>query len=261
MVKAVGRKRGLGGFVEGAGCFLRGLGWVAARPRQWLFGLIPALIAFVLYGAALVLLGIYAGDLAELVTPFADGWSAGVRDGFRAVVGVLVFAAGLVLSVFTFTAVTLLIGDPFYEKLSERVEDSLGGAPRAPDVPLWREIARSARDSLVTLVYVVLFTIPLFVLGFVPVVGQTVTPVLGALVSGFFLAVELTSLPLVRRGLRRRERFALLRRNLSATLGFGTLVFLVFLIPLAAVIAMPGAVAGAAMLTRARTTDLAAPTA
>ncbi|MDH2428188.1 EI24 domain-containing protein [Sphaerisporangium sp. TRM90804] len=247
-------RRGVGGFADGAGYFLKGFAWVARHPRQWLFGLVPALIALVLYVAALLLLGMYAGDFAAWATPFADGWSTALRDTLRILLGIVVFALGLVLSVITFTAVTLLIGGPFYEKLSERVEDSLGGAVKAQETPFWRSTVRSVRDSLITLLYVLAFTIPLFALGFVPVVGQTVVPVLGAAVSGFFLTVELSTLAMERRGLARRQRFAILRGDKSPALGFGVLAFLAFLIPFGAVVAMPAAVAGATLMVRQRLT-------
>jgi CysZ protein len=245
-------RRGVGGFADGVKYFFQGLGWVARNPGQWLFGLIPALIALTLYIVALVLLGTYAGELAAWATPFADGWSAGVRDTLRILLGLVVFALGLVLAVITFTAATLVIGDPFYEKLSERVEEGMGGVRKGADMPIWRSIIRSVRDSSITLVYVLIFTVPLFVLGFVPVVGQTVVPVLGAAVSGFFLTVELTTLAMERRGLARKERFAILRADKSPALGFGVLVFLIFLIPFGAVVAMPAAVAGATIMVRVR---------
>jgi CysZ protein len=244
--------RGVGGFFGGAGSFVQGVRWVARHPRWWLFGLIPALVAMVLYIVALAVLGVKAGDLAAFFTPFADGWTAGLRDTIRVLVAILIVGAGLALSVITFTAVTLAVGDPFYEKLSEQVEKDLGGLPAARDVPLWRSVARSLRDGLVTLWFAILFSIPLFVLGFVPVIGQTVVPLLGAFVSGFFLTVELTSLAMERRGLRRRDRFAVLRANKAPALGFGVLVFLIFLVPFGIVLAMPAAVAGAAILVRVR---------
>lgn len=251
-MNGIGRpvRREAGGFMSGVGSVFRGLGWVARHPRWWLFGLVPALIAFVLYAVALVWLGTHAGDLAEWATPFADDW--GWRDAFRTLVGILIFVGGLALAVLTYAAVTLAIGEPFYEKLSEKVEEDLGGLPGAVDAPFWRSLGRSIRDSVVTLYYVLLFTIPLFVLGFVPVIGQTVVPVLGAIVSGFFLSVELTALPLERRGIPRKQRFALLRADKGATLGFGVVLFLAFMVPLVAVVLMPAAVAGAAMLVRER---------
>ncbi|WP_250563136.1 EI24 domain-containing protein [Sphaerisporangium fuscum] len=245
-------RRAVGGFADGIRYVFKGLGWVARNPRQWLFGLVPALIALVVYVVALVLLGTYAGDLAAWATPFADGWSAGARGTVRVLLAIVVFALGLVLAVVTFTAASLAIGEPFYEKLSERVEDDLGGLVKVTDPPMWRSILRSIRDSLITLGYVLMFSVPLFVLGFVPVIGQTVVPVIGALVSGFFLTVELTALAMERRGLGRKERFAVLRADKGPALGFGVLLFLIFLVPFGAVIAMPGAVAGAAMMVRQR---------
>ena len=240
--------RSLRHFTGGIRFFFQGLGWVSRNPRWWLFGLIPALIAFALYVAALVFLGNRADDIATFLTPFAEGWEEGWRTFFRGAVGVMLFLGGLALAVVTFAAVTLVIGEPFYEKLSAAADE----LPNEIDQPWWRTLPRSIRDSLVTLGYVLLFTVPLFFLGFVPVLGQTVVPVLGALVSGFFLTVELTTLAMERRGLARKERFAILRANKSSALGFGLCVFLLFLIPFVAVIAMPAAVAGAAFMVRTR---------
>ncbi|MGW5686298.1 EI24 domain-containing protein [Nonomuraea sp. NPDC003754] len=241
-------------FAGGVGFFFQGLRWVAKNGKWWGFGLVPALIAFVIYVAALVYLGNNATGIADFLTPFADGWAAGWRDFLRGALAVLLFIGGLALAVLTFTALTLAIGEPFYEKLSEKV-DPLHGTD---DVPWWRSIPRSIRDSLVTLLYALMFTIPLFFLGFVPVVGQTVVPVLGALVSGFFLTVELTSLAMERRGMHRRARFGVLRANKAPALGFGVVVFLIFLVPFVAVLAMPAAVAGAALMVRSRLVPLPA---
>jgi CysZ protein len=90
----------------------------------------------------------------------------------------------------------------------------------------------------------------LFLLGFVPVLGQTVVPALGFCVSGFFLTLELTGVALQRRGVPVRERLALLKGRRMLALGFGVPLVLLFLVPLAAVLAMPGAVAGATLLVR-----------
>ncbi|MFI6816552.1 EI24 domain-containing protein [Nonomuraea sp. NPDC050328] len=235
-------------FFTGVGFFFQGVGWAGRNGRWWAFGLIPALIAFAVYVVALVFLGMYASDVAEFLTPFADSWSW--RDGFRMGLGVVIFLGGLALAVITFAALTLAVGEPFYERLSGEADP----LPGYQEEPWWRSVPRSIRDSLVTLLYVLMFTIPLFFLGFIPVIGQTVVPVLGAAVSGFFLTVELTSLAMERRGLARRARFALLRGNLGLALGFGVPIFLLFLVPFVAVLAMPAAVAGAALLVRHRLT-------
>ncbi|MCP2335151.1 EI24 domain-containing protein [Actinomadura rupiterrae] len=246
------RGRGLKDFGSGVVYFLRGLAWVARRPGKWLFGLIPALIVLVFYA---VLLGSLAWNLdgaARWVTPFADHWSSGLRTTTHVVAGIALFGAAAFLSVLTFTALTLLVGDPFYERIAVAVEDSMGGAPPEPDVPLLTQIARALKDALILGLYAVGFGALFFVLGFLPVVGQTVVPVVAACVSGYFLAGELSAVMLERRGLRRRDRFALLKAHRSLAVGFGASAFVVFLIPLGAVLAMPGAVAGGAILVRER---------
>ncbi|GAA4637347.1 EI24 domain-containing protein [Actinoallomurus vinaceus] len=245
--------------MDGVRYFLRGMGWVARRPGQWLFGLIPALIVLVGYVVALVVLARYDWDVAKAMSPFADHWSKGLRDATRGLIAVLVFGAAVMIAVVTFTAVTLIVGDPFYESLSGRVEESAGGLPLEARVPLLRQLARAIADAIIVGTVTALFAVLFFALGFVPAIGQTVVPVVAAFVSGYFLTFELTSIALERRGIRRRQRFALLRRDKWLVVGFGVTVFVVFLIPLGAVLTMPGAVAGGTLLARERLARPAVP--
>ncbi|SNR29061.1 EI24 domain-containing protein [Actinomadura mexicana] len=242
-------------FFNGVGYLLRGIGWTARHPAQWLFGLIPALIVLALYAGALVLLAYRIDDLSGGVTGFADGWSDAARTSVRVVAGIALYGSALFLAIITFTAVTLLVGDPFYEAIAVRVEESQGGAPPEPDVPLLVQIGRAVKDTLILGAVALVFAIVFFACGFLPVVGQTVVPVVAALVSGYFLAGELTSIALERRGMRRRDRFARLKAHRPLAVGFGAATFVVFLIPLGAVLAMPGAVAGGTLLARERLAD------
>lgn len=230
------------------------------RHGRWLgFGLLPGLVSLVLYAGALIGLGYGADDLTAWATPFAADWSAPWLGLFRGFLTALVFCLGLFLAVITFTAVTLLIGQPFYESLSEEVDRSEGGDAPESGLPLWRELWISARDSLKVLVRVALYGILLFALGFIPVVGQTVIPAIGFCVSGFFLAEELTAVALARRGVELGDRLALLRTRRMLVLGFGVPLVLSFLVPLVAVFLMPGAVAGATLMVRDLTREDEAP--
>lgn len=240
----------LGEFFSGVGLLGRGIGMYARSPRLLLLGLIPAVISGLLFLAAFAVLIYFVSDLAEQVTWFADDWSEGLRDAavFIAAIGILGLAG--LLGVLTFTAITLLIGDPFYEKISESVEERYGGVPGEIDVPWWRSLRRSLWDSLRVLALSVMIGIPLFLLGLVPVIGQTVIPVIGALVGGWFLALELVGVAFYRRGLRLPDRRKILGANRPVALGFGVAVFCCFLIPLGAVFVMPAAVAGGTLLAR-----------
>ncbi|MEV6600643.1 EI24 domain-containing protein [Actinoplanes sp. NPDC051346] len=237
-------------FLTGAGLLGRGLGLVLKSPRLLGLGLVPAVITGLLYGAALIALVAFIGDLASAVTWFADDWSEFWRDLIRVFAGVALLGVGGLLGVLTFTAVALLIGDPFYEKISGLVEHRYGGVPDEVEVPLLASLGRSLRDSLRLVGLSILIGIPLLVAGFIPVVGQTVVPVIGGAVAGWLLAVELTGVPFQRRDKRLRERRAALRTRRPLALGFGVAVFACFLIPLGAVLLMPAAVAGGTLLSR-----------
>ncbi|MFJ8622845.1 EI24 domain-containing protein [Kitasatospora sp. NPDC093550] len=236
--------------VAGMKYLIEGQKWVGRHGRRWGFGMLPALIALVGYVVALAFLGAWSVDLAAWATPFADHWGSPWRSLLRDALAAIVFGGGLLFSLLTFTAVTLLVGQPFYEALSATVDETEGGAPTPPDTPLWRELLIAVRDSLAVLVRVAGFGVLLFAGGFIPVVGQTVVPALGFLVSGFFLTVELTAVALQRRRVPQPERIRLLRARLGLALGFGTPLVLAFLVPLVTVLAMPGAVAGATLLAR-----------
>ncbi|MEU5920832.1 EI24 domain-containing protein [Streptomyces sp. NPDC047141] len=229
---------------------LQGQKWVGRHGRWFGFGLLPGLVTLVLYAAALVGLGYGADDLAAWATPFADDWTSPWLGILRGTLTALVLAFGLFLAVITFTAVTLLVGQPFYESLSEEVDRSQGGEVPESGLPLWRELWISARDSLRVLLRVALYGILLFACGFLPVVGQTVVPAIGFCVSGFFLTEELTAVALQRRGVELKERLGLLRGRRLAVLGFGLPLTLAFLVPFVAVFLMPGAVAGATLMAR-----------
>ncbi|MFJ1823504.1 EI24 domain-containing protein [Streptomyces sp. NPDC088178] len=234
----------------GFGYLIKGQRWVGRHGRWFGFGLLPGLITLVLYVAALVGLGHGADDLVSWATPFADDWSAPWAGLLRTTLTVLVLALGLFLAVITFTAVTLLVGQPFYESLSEQVDRMEGGEVPESGLSLWRELWISARDSIRILVRVGLYSALLFALGFIPVVGQTVVPVIGFCVTGYFLSEELTAVALQRRGVVLKDRLDLLRGRRMLALGFGVPLGLAFLVPFVAVFLMPGAVAGATLLAR-----------
>jgi CysZ protein len=240
-----------GDFFAGAGFLMRGLGMYARNPGLMFLGLLPALITFALLVAAFVAVLFFADDAARWMTPYADGWDSGLRETARALITVAIVGVLAVLSIVLFTALTLLIGQPFYEAISKKVEDQLGGVPGGDiNVSFWRTLPRTIGDNLRLIVRAAFFAVMLFALGLVPVVGQVTAAVLGALVGGTLLAVELTSVPFERRGLRLRDRRRMLRERRALSTGFGVATFVCFLIPLGAVVMMPAAVAGATLLSR-----------
>ena len=244
------RPGGLAGPLAGGAYVFRGIRTFLAMPQLRLIGMLPVLLAGALVLALLAVLVASLDQLAAALTPFAASWSPDVRMAVRASVGLTILLAYLLVAMLLFAAITNIIGQPFYERISDRVEARLGSPPPGVDAPWWRTAPRATVESLVLLALVLLAGAPLFLLGFIPVVGQTAVPVAGALVSGFFLALELLAIPLQRRGMHLRERLGFVWRHRSVTVGFGVTAFLLFLVPLMSLIAMPGAIVGGTLLVR-----------
>ncbi|MBP2326851.1 CysZ protein [Kibdelosporangium banguiense] len=245
-------------FVKGVRMFGQGLGILLRSPRLLLIGAVPALLTTLLLLGVMVALVYWIGDLTAWLTPFADDWSAGWRTTIRVAAGVAVFGLALTISQIAFSALTLAIGAPFYELIAEKVEDDLGGVPGAVDLPWWQLLGMGLRDGLVLVLRSLMFTIPLFFAGFIPVVGQFVVPVLLALVTAWFLALELVGVSFYRRGMDLKQRRMYLRKRRGLGFGLGLPASLLCLIPLAAIVVMPVAFVGGVLVARETLRDTVA---
>lgn len=247
-------------FFAGVRLLVRGFAFGGRRPGAMLLGLVPAAIVFALVLAALIALGFNVAALVEWLTPFDEGWPQLWQNVVSAAMGTVLFAGAIVLAAVTFTALTLAVGDPFYERIWMAVEKDLGGELPESGPGFWRAV----RSSLGLIGLGVLTAIGVALCGFVPLIGGVLAPVLGVVLSGRLLAVELSSRAFEARLIPGAQQRALRRGIRWQLLGFGVATQLMFMIPFGAVFTMPAAVAGSTLLARAalnnatRTTNAAA---
>lgn len=242
-------------FLRGAGLLGRGFAHWRRRPGVMASGLVPAAIVGILFLAGLVALGIFLPDLTEAMTPFADGWPTIWATVIRITVGTALLGAALVLVAVSFTALTLVVGEPFYNRIWRSVEADHGDTSFAEGYGFWQSVA----DALSLVGRGILIALAAVLLGLIPAVGGVLSTVFAVTFTGWLLADELTSRALTARGLSPAERRALRRGNRARVLGFGVATQLCFLVPLGAVATMPAAVAGSTLLARSLLAPDAAP--
>lgn len=232
----------------GAGLLGKGLSVVLRRPRLFGLGLIPPLIASAVLGTLFVILLFNVGSLAGALTGWASG---GLAEAMQILFSVLIVIAAVVIMAITFSSITLGLGAPIYDKISEAVEAEAGGVTGRVDDRLAESIPRAIGQSVALISISVLMALPLFLLGLVPVVGSAVGAVAGAAFGGWMITIELISGACDRRGRTKlSEKFALMRTMPWRVLGFGIPVFLLVSIPLVAIAAFPAVTAGGTMLAR-----------
>ncbi len=243
-------RRAVQEFVAGAGLLGRGLGLIARRPRLFGLGAIPPAITSLVFIGVLVAMITQLERLVGWLTPFADDWSPGAASLIRLLVGVALVAGLVLIMVITFTALTLAIGSPIYDKLSESVEREFGPVPELQE-SVAQGAVRAVRHSVTLIAVSAVVAVPLFVAGFVPVVGQTVVPVVSAAFGGWMLGIELVGSAFERRKLLTlADRRAAMRQRRARVLGFAVPTFLLLAIPLVGVVVFPAATAGGTLLAR-----------
>src|SRR5690606_34562695 len=172
-------------YAQGVYLLGRGMARYARTPKLMVLGLIPVAVTALLFAVALGVLVYFLGDLATAATWFADDWSRGARDLVRVLVGIAILGAAGLLGVVSFTALTLAIGEPFYERISTHVERACGGEPAEAPAGFFRSQVTSLVDSARLFVLAGTVGVGLFLAGFLPLVGQSVVPVLGASAGGW----------------------------------------------------------------------------
>lgn len=224
----------------------RGFGMWRRRRRAMALGLVPAAISFVILAVALTMWGVSLPRLVDWSTHFADGWADWLQALLRLTIGVVLFGAAAALAIVTFTALTLIIGEPFYERIHRETEAEIGPPVPTGSIGFWRS-AVGAAGFFMGGVGVALIVA---VLGFIPVAGGVIAAVVGVVLTGNLLARELMARSFDARGLDEATRARLIAKGRWRVLGFGVATQLCFLVPLGAVVTMPAAVAGATFLSR-----------
>ena len=114
---------------------------------------------------------------------------------------------------------------------------------------LWSNTLRTWEFGTVPL------SLALVLLGIIPFVGTLIAWTLGALIGGWFVALEFAAVPFERRGLRLRDRRRVLGKRRAQTVGFGSMAFIMSAFAPLAIVMMPSAIAGGTLLARAALDD------
>lgn len=213
-------------------------------------GMVPAVIVACAMTVVVVGMAFAAPSMARWLADLtgATGWLLTV---IAVAFALAIVGATLVAAVVTFTAVTLMVGQPFYERLSRDI-DTLPPTVGAGEEPLLTATLRGIGEALRLLLLTVPVGLAGLIVSMIPVVGSAAAFVASALVGGWMLALELTTYPWARRGaVTLRARRAALRPMRPRAWGYGTGAFLVMLIPFAGIVMFPTVVAGATRLVAA----------
>jgi len=250
--------RALSEFARGVGFYWRGFRTWSSDPGLMAVGLLPGLITAWLFVMAFVALVWWLDPISTWIADRLVG-DGGAHSLIAFAAGLGIVGATVLIVVYGFVSVTSVVGQPFFEHLSHRVDDRLGPVAPGPEWPWWRNSFRGVGEALRISLVTIPMSVALVLVGLVPVAGTVVAWTLGALVGGWFVALEFSAIPFERRGLLLRDRRRVLAACRARTLGFGAMAFVMAAFAPVGVVMMPSAVAGGTLLARwALDQDLAA---
>ncbi|MDC9589605.1 sulfate transporter CysZ [Xenorhabdus sp. XENO-10] len=154
-----------------------------------------------------------------------------------------------ILLVFTYFFSTLanFIASPFNGLLAEKLEADLTGIP-APDtgvIDLLKDTPRILKREMVKILYYIPRAFVLLLLYFIPVIGQTIAPILWFIFSAWMLAIQYCDYPFDNHKVSFTTMRNTLRQDKIGNLQFGATVSVLTMIPIVNLFIMPVAVCGA----------------
>lgn len=216
-------------------------GWQLLLQRKLLpFVILPVLINIILMVGLIWVFFTHVGTWFDMLLPTWLEW-------LSVILIPLVFLMMLVLFYFAFTTLANFIAAPFNALLSEKVEQQLTGQTlnEANFADMFRDLPRMFKREWQKMWYSIPRLIALFLLGFIPVLGQTVVPVIAFIFGAWLIAIQYCDYPFDNHKiLFQRMRNALAQQR-TMNFTFGSLVSLFTLIPFINFVVMPVAVCGA----------------
>lgn len=229
---------------SGASYLFRGFG-LLLKPGIRVWVIIPLLINCLLFAIGIAVGVQQFESLMQWLMPDLPGW----LQWLSWLLWILFAAGALLIMFFTFSLAANLVGSPFNALLAQAVERHLGhaesGTP-ASDVGLFANIIPAMANEVKKILYFILWSIPFLVLFLIPVVNLA-APVLWFLFSAWVFALEYTDYPMGNHDLSFAEQRKILRARSFQSIGFGGVVGLATMIPVANFLVMPAAVAGATL--------------
>ena len=215
------------------------------QPGLRLFVLLPLSINLLLF-IGLISVAVQQFDvLLDTFMPSLPDWLSFLEYVLWPMFALLV----LVIMFFTFTMMANLLAAPFNGFLSEKVEGVVRGTDLSPPFnwsALLAMVPRTISRELRKLAYFLPRAIALLLLSLIPGINIVATP-LWIVFGVWMMAVQYIDFPADNHKLGWNEMLAWLREKRWQSLGFGGMTYLVLLIPVVNLLAMPAAVAGATL--------------
>ncbi|MDP2560172.1 sulfate transporter CysZ [Psychrobium sp. 1_MG-2023] len=230
---------------SGASYFLKGFDLIQTKGLRS-FVLIPLIVNVLLFSSAFYYLFLQLDGFFV----YLDGYLPEFLSWLKFILWPLAVISLLVVFSFLFSSVANWIAAPFNGLLAEKVECHLTGqpAPTTTTADVVKDIPRTLHREWTKLAYYLPRAIGCLILFFIPIVGQTVAPVLWFLFSAWMMAIQYCDYPFDNHKRDFKMMKSQLKQDKGCAFSFGAMTTLFSMIPIVNLVVMPVAICGATAL-------------
>ncbi len=227
---------------SGVNYFLMGFSLIK-RPGLRRFVFIPLLINLILFS------GLFYLAVNQLTHVF--DWLSAQLPSYLSWLNFILWPLAiitlLVVSSFIFSSVMNWLAAPFNGLLAEKVEQLLSGQSMntGSNLDVIKDIPRTLSREWIKLKYYLPRALVFLILFWVPLLGQTVAPVLWFLFTAWMMAIQYCDYPFDNHKVPFSDMKTALTQNKGSSFSFGAMVTLFSMIPIINFIVMPVAICGA----------------
>lgn len=197
------------------------------------------IINLIIYGSIFIFsynrLIVWIGEISGASSPGAGFWSIFLE----VILFILGFVVLLIVCYFLFTILGGLITAPFNENISQYIEEKITNEKVITGIGFWKDTYLSIRGELQKLGFYFSILFVIFLLNFIPFVGNGVSVTLGAIFSCYFNALDFLDYPMQRKLMSFRQKLKVTQGGGMLTYGFGAIAFLMMFLPIINVFMKP----------------------
>jgi CysZ protein len=257
------------GLVTGATYPFRALIMFFKKPELFPYLIIPIIINFLVGIILYISLLLFGFDLIkeviEILTIQIDKvindlptW-LGFLDYLAVILGwilkLFLSVALLIVNGFLMLQFGVILGAPWYGKLSEKLEEIKRGKVTNIEVGIFRDISRAILYEIKKLLLGIVVGIALFFINFVPIIGTLITSIGGIALTATILCLDFFDSVLERRRFSFKDKLRIVFSSLPASGSFSLIALALISIPLLNLITIPICVASGTLFICDRVLD------
>jgi len=155
---------------------------------------------------------------------------------------VVILIVGFLLVLFVCYLLFVILGGlitaPFNEEISQRVEEIVTNQS-LHKMGFWEDAYISIKGEAEKIVFYIVILFLIFLLNFVPIVGNIFSFIIGTIFSFFYNALDFLDYPMTRRKMKFKQKLKVTRSGKMLIYGFGCAAFLLMFLPIINVFMKP----------------------